>query len=134
MTSNLATIQKAYTLFGEGNIPGLHELWGEPAEWQSAIGLTSDEVPYAGKRQGMAALQEWFGILVETIDIHAFEPREFIDAGDTIIVLGYAEATYKATGKKFGGEWVHISRLKDGKAVSFQEFTDTASLKAAATP
>lgn len=134
MTSNLETVQTGYALFGEGNIPGLLELWAEPAEWQSMTGLTSDDVPFAGKRQGKAALQEWFGILVNTIDIHAFEPREFIDAGDTIIVLGYAAATYKATGKRFDGEWVHVVRLKDGKEVSFQEFANTAAVKEAATP
>ena len=134
MTSNLETVQTAYALFDEGNIPALLELWDEPADWQSATGLTSDDVPYAGKRQGKAALQEYFGILADTIDIHTFEPREFNDAGDTIIVLGYTDATYKATGKRFDGEWVRVIRLKDGKVVSTQEFTNTAGVKEAATP
>jgi ketosteroid isomerase-like protein len=134
MTSNLEIVQAAYKCFGEGDIAGLLDLWGEPADWQSATGLTADDVPYAGKRQGKAALLEFFGILANTIDIHTFEPREFNDAGDTVIVLGYVDSTYKATGKKFDGEWVHVIRLKDGKAVSFQEFDNTAGLKEAATP
>ena len=114
--------------------PGLLELFEEPAGWQAATGLTSDEVPFAGKRQGKAALQEWFGILFETIDIHTFEPREFIDAGNTIVVLGYAESTYRATGKKFHGEWAHVLQLNDDKIVSYQEFSNTAGVKEAATP
>ena len=134
MTSNLETVQTAYALFGEGNIPGLLELFDEPADWQSATGLTSDDVPYAGKRQGKAALQEFFGILADTVEFHTFEPREFNDAGDTITVLGYADTTNKATGKRSDTEWVHVIRLKDGKIVSMQEFVDTAGLKEAATP
>lgn len=134
MPSNLEIVQTGYAHFAEGEIEQLLELWTEPAEWQSATGLSEDEVPYAGKRQGKAALREFFAILAETIEFKSFEPREFRADGDTVFVLGNASATYKSTGKTFGGEWVHVLRLKDAKTVSFQEFSNTAGLKAAATP
>ena len=134
MPSNLETVQTGYARFGEGDVPGILELWEEPADWQAATGLTSDEVPFAGKRQGKASLAEWFGILAETVEINTFEPREFKEAGDTVFVLGYLEATYKLTGKRYEGEWVHVLRLSNGKVVSFQEFQNTAALKGAATP
>jgi hypothetical protein len=51
---------------------------------------------------------------------------EFLDAGDTVVVLGYYKATYKATGAPLNAQFAHIWRLRETKITAFQQYTDTA--------
>lgn len=44
----------------------------------------------------------------------------------TVAVLGEYSATCKATGKSFKAPFAHAWKLQDGKARSFQQYTDTA--------
>jgi ketosteroid isomerase-like protein len=52
-------------------------------------------------------------------------PAEYLDAGDTVVVLGRYHGTYKATGRALDAQLVHVWRVADGKAVAFQQYTDT---------
>jgi ketosteroid isomerase-like protein len=53
-------------------------------------------------------------------------PSEFLDAGDTVVVLGYCKAAYRATGVPLNAQFAHIWRLRDAKITAFQQYTDTA--------
>ena len=133
MSDNLDIVREVYRRFGAGDIPGILELWDKPTDCQACMGLTVDDIPMAGKRSGKPALVELLACYAEVFDFDLYEPREFIAGGDTVVVLGAYQGTVKATGKPFASEWVHIFRLSGGKAVAWQEFCDTAALKAAAT-
>jgi uncharacterized protein len=52
--------------------------------------------------------------------------HEFVADGDTVVALGDYGGTYKATGKPFKAPFAHVWKFRDGKAVSFQQHTDTA--------
>jgi len=52
-------------------------------------------------------------------------PEEFIDGGDTIVVLGKYSGTYKATSKSFQANFAHVWKLQDGKAIRFIQYVDT---------
>ena len=57
----------------------------------------------------------------------ALTPDEFIDGGDTVVVLSHAEATAKETDKSVKLPFVHIWRFNsDGQATEVQALTDTA--------
>ncbi|MGH2910708.1 MAG: hypothetical protein ACRDK8_15625 [Solirubrobacteraceae bacterium] len=51
------------------------------------------------------------------------EPREFIDAGDTVAVVARISATGSAGSVRVDS--LHLGRLRDRKAVSFTEYMDT---------
>ncbi len=53
-------------------------------------------------------------------------PEEFLDAGDTVVALGRYKATHKGTGVSMNAQFAHIWRVKNGKIVGFQQYTDTA--------
>jgi ketosteroid isomerase-like protein len=72
-------------------------------------------------------VQQYFDDLFSAEEITRLEPREFIDAGEHIIVLGFVASTIKATGKSFESEWVHIFTVKDGLVTRWLEFFDTAA-------
>jgi hypothetical protein len=52
-------------------------------------------------------------------------PEEYLDAGDTVVVLGRYRGTYRATGRRFDADMAHVWRVRDGQAVSFRQYTDT---------
>ena len=58
-------------------------------------------------------------------------PSEFIDGGDNVVVLGKYSGTYKATGKSFQADFAHVWTIRDGKAVKFVQYTDTALVQKA---
>ena len=53
-------------------------------------------------------------------------PTEFFSQGDTVVVLGDHIGVYKKTGKGFSAPFVHVWRFRNGLAVEFQQYTDTA--------
>jgi hypothetical protein len=59
---------------------------------------------------------------------------EFIAQGDRVVAIGSTSWRNKATGKVVLTPKADIWRMKNGKAVQFSEFYDTARLIAAAQP
>jgi ketosteroid isomerase-like protein len=55
-----------------------------------------------------------------------FEPRELIAEGDRVVALGSYSWRVRANGQEFGGDFAHAWTIRDGKAVGFQEYMDTA--------
>jgi len=46
--------------------------------------------------------------------------------GDHVVVLGRYGGTMKAGGARLGSPFCHVCRFRDGKLVTFQQYTDTA--------
>jgi len=63
-----------------------------------------------------------------TLDFQAFEPREFIAQGDTVVAIGFYKATVKATRKQTASDWAMVFNFRNGKIVRFREFTDSAAI------
>ena len=61
------------------------------------------------------------------MDFTEFAPREMIEQGDTVVVIGTSSARAKRTGKTIKDDWVHIFKYNQGRIVFFQEYTDTAA-------
>jgi ketosteroid isomerase-like protein len=61
------------------------------------------------------------------LDFSEFTPREMIEHGDTVVVLGTSVGRAKKTGKPVKDEWAHVFKFSQGKAVFFQEYVDTAA-------
>ena len=61
----------------------------------------------------------------------AFEIREFIAQGDSVVVLGFDESLVKSTGRTYHNEWVHVWAVQDGQLASVRTYNDTAAAAAA---
>ena len=72
-----------------------------------------------------ATIQERAGF--ENLEFNEFAPREMIEQGDTVVVLGTLSGRAKKTGKSVKNEWAHVFKYKQGKVVYFQEYIDTAA-------
>jgi uncharacterized protein len=123
---NTRVVQDAYTAFERGDIPGILAALDDNVIWKPVMGAGA-HVPTAGERRGKIAVGEFFKILGVTVDFERFEPAEFIAQGDKVVVLGHYAAKTPA-GKRFVSDWVMVFTLRNGKVVSFQEFTDSAAI------
>ena len=76
--------------------------------------------PTAGLRQGVAAVREFFGLLLNTFDIADFQPQDFLAAGDKVVVLGTSREGPKGSGRLVHFRWVHVFTFQNGRIVSFR--------------
>ena len=130
MNPNLETVQKVYTAFASGDVPAVLSSLSPHIEWTEAEGF-----PLAGTYIGPdAVLSGVFMRLATEWEGFAAPPHEFIDAGDTIVVLGKYSGKYVATGKRFSADYAHVWKLRYGKAVSFRQIVDSALVNEALIP
>jgi ketosteroid isomerase-like protein len=120
---NIELIQALYAAFGAGDVSGAVSLMSPDIVWNEAEHFPyADGNPYVGPE---AILTGVFARLGGEWDGFAAVPSEYLDAGDTVVVLGRYRGTYKATGLALDAQLVHVWRVADGKVTGFQQYTDT---------
>lgn len=119
--SNIDSIKQVYQAFAEGDVPTVLGALSPEIDWTEAEGF-----PYAGTYHGpRAVLEGVFMRLGSEWNGFAATPDEFIDGGDTVVVLGKYSGTYKKTGKSFQADFAHVWKMQDGKAIRFIQYVDT---------
>ena len=120
---NVAVVRGIYEAFGRGDIPAVLGAMSPEMVWNEAENFPyADGNPYVG---GEAILGGVFARLGGEWDGFAAVPEEYLDAGDTVIVLGRYRGSFKATGRAIDAQMAHVWRIADGKAVRFDQLTDT---------
>jgi ketosteroid isomerase-like protein len=127
--SNVQMIRDAYDCFGRGDLPTLLGLMDPNIEWSEAEGN-----PYQPSGKAWtgpdAIVENLFAKIVADFDgTFAIHPKDFYDAGDTVVVEARYTGTSKATGKDLDAQVCHVFKIRDGKLTSFQQFVDTAQLQ-----
>ena len=119
--SNLNSVKAVYEGFATGDIPKVLGTFSPDIAWTEAEGF-----PYAGTYHGpRGVLEGVFMRLGSEWEGFAAIPDEFIDGGDTIVVLGKYSGKYKATGKSFQANFAHVWKMQDGKVAQFIQYVDT---------
>ena len=121
-------VRRSYDAFARDDMDGVLADMHPDIEWYQAQGL-----PHGGYYRGLAEVrrnifdpldEEWW-------DEFAADPEEFLDARDQVVVLGRYRGVAKGTGKRLDVPFVHVWTLRDGRAVRFRQFLDTAGWVAA---
>lgn len=126
----LEVVQQAYRAYGRGDVPAVLELVAEQVDWRFT---GARRLPYTGAFKTRPEVARWFAALAEADDVQLFEPREFIDAGDQITVLGWERAAARPGGTIFETEWVQVFTVLGGKIVRFWGMYDTEASAAVRT-
>lgn len=127
MSKNVETLKQGYDFFAKGDIPAVLNLFDPKIEWTEAAGF-----PYAGTFVGHeAVVNNVFMKLGTEWDGFSVKPKEFIDGGDRVVALGKYSGTNKATGKSFEADFAHFWTMRDGIAVKFYQYADTALVQEA---
>ena len=120
---NVAIVRALYEAFGKGDIPGVLGKFDQKIEWREAENfIYADRNPYIGAN---AILEGVFLRFVSEWPDFKVSPESIIDAGEQVVTLGTYSGTHKKTGKSVRAQMVHVWNMSDGKAVRFQQYTDT---------
>ncbi|MBA5689430.1 nuclear transport factor 2 family protein [Rugamonas apoptosis] len=124
MGKAVEVVQQIYAAFGRADVPAILALVADTVDWEY---VASPGMPVAGKRRNREEVGAFFAAIPQTDTIHAFEPREFIEAGEHVTVLGWERSTAVETGREFATEWAHVFTVHDGKVSRWRGFLNTAA-------
>ena len=114
---------RSYEAFARDDMDAVLADMHPDIEWHQAQGL-----PHGGLYRGLEEVRrnvfdpldrDWWAEFVVT-------PDEFIEEGDQVVVLGRYRGVAKETGKRLDVPFVHVWSFRDGLAVRFRQFLDTA--------
>jgi uncharacterized protein len=128
-TENTKKVQDIYAAFGRGDIAAILNSLADEIEWHHPG--PPDVLPWAKSRHSRAEVEQFFKVLGETHEFEAFEPREYVAQGDTVVVLGWSRARAKSTGRIYEEHWAMVWTFRNGKVVGYRAYDDTAAMVAA---
>jgi hypothetical protein len=124
---NLQAVQDYYAAAARGDIEGMLGFLAPDVEWTEMAGF-----PYAGTYHGVdEVVANVFARIGSEWEDFRVDVDTFVDGGETIAVVNTYGGTYKATGKPMTARAVHVWRVRDGKAVGFEQFVDTLKVSEA---
>jgi ketosteroid isomerase-like protein len=116
---NLQVVRDVYAAFARNDIPAVLVALDENIEWTTSMLLRS-----GATYRGHEGVEKLLGALGEVWQEMSAEPEEFIDGGDTIVVVVRERATTSSGSTDTVA--VHLWRMRSGKAIAFTEYIDTA--------
>ena len=123
MASPTEIATRSYRAFARDDLDAVLADMHPEIEWHQAQGL-----PHGGLYQGLDEVRrnvfdpldrDWWQEFV-------VEPEEFLESGEQVVVLGRYRGVAKETGKALDVPFVHVWTFRDGLAVRFRQFLDTA--------
>ena len=124
---NLEVVRRLYDAFGRGDLEEMLAALDPDVSWRTP---GAPDLPTAGLRQGIPAVREFFGLLLNTFDIADFQPQDFLAADDKVVVLGTSREGPKGSGRLVNLRWVHVFTFRNGRIVAFEEPADVSELVA----
>ena len=121
--SNVEFIKRIYAAFAMGDVGAVLGAFDPAIVWNEAENShLADLNPYTSPG---AVASGVFGRILAEFDGFAATPASYVDGGGTVVALGRYTGTFKATGAKLDVQFAHVWTIASGKAVRFQQYTDT---------
>jgi ketosteroid isomerase-like protein len=121
MAGKTDALRERYERFGRGDLEGALDLWADDFVWE---GPNSPDLPGSGRHEGKQAAIQVLQQAVGAWDRFELTPDEFIEQGDTVVVLGHTDLAKGDRTDRL--PVVHIWRYRgDDEIVRFQILTDT---------
>ena len=130
MSENVNTqfVQRAYRNVETGDIASLLDQLAEDVLWELP---EMANVPFAGTWRGRQQVRQFFDILAEAQDVVEFQPEDFFEKGNIVVVLGHFTMQVKATGNASRSAWVHVWTIDGNSVTRVREYVDTLAVSRA---
>jgi ketosteroid isomerase-like protein len=120
---NAAVVQRLYESFARGDVSAVLGALASNVTWREADNSPyADRNPYIGPQ---AVAEGVFARLANDFADFRVTTDQIVAKGDVVVATGRYGGTARATGKPLDAQFAHVWRLRDGKVVSFQQYTDT---------
>ena len=127
MVDNLATLKKAYEDFAKGDVPAVLAVLDEDIRWFEAEGTPFWQGgPAIGPQQ---VVEQVFMRIPQDYDGFTITVSRIVGHGDTLVMEGRYTGSGKASGRPLDAQVAHVWDFRNGKAVRFQQYVDTAHLQ-----
>lgn len=124
MDGNPVEVTKAvFVCFGNRDVPGILELLADDVVIEFYGPRT---IPYANIYRGREQAGRFFETVLSSVDIHQFEPEQFLSDGSMVTVTGQLHLTARSTGRDFRSDFAHVITVENGKWKRFRDFMNTA--------
>ncbi|QKW36213.1 nuclear transport factor 2 family protein [Actinomadura sp. NAK00032] len=113
---NMEAVRAAYRAFTDGDLdrfvgsldPGF-------------VSRQSEAAPWRGTYRGHEGVREMFGKVAERADA-TYEPAQFIEGREHIVVVGDARLTPRGTGTATTVRELHVWHVEDGRLLGLEVF------------
>ncbi len=125
--SNVDLLKEGYRNFATGNIDAVLATWNDDIVWEECTGFpyVEGDGVFVGPQNIVEGV---LSQLAKYIDGFNIEISEFVDGGDTVVMVGYYTGTWKETGHKFRAHASHTWSFKNGKVSKFIQAVDSAEM------
>jgi ketosteroid isomerase-like protein len=133
--TNVAILKEAYTQYDKtrgGNLAQIFAFMDDNISFGSLL-RGAAPVEFASQYDNKQELHRYFEGLLGSWSMQHYTINEYVAQGDVVFARGSCAWTNKQTGKSVETPKVDYWRFKDGKAVEFFEYFDTAEVIKAAT-
>jgi uncharacterized protein len=121
-------VQGVYEAFGRGDMPGLFALLHPEIDWSITVTAPGgDLVPMFRHGVGHAAVEHYFSGVAQ-LEFHIFDVTRVFADGDAVVAEIHLETTHRGTGKRTTIDELHHWIVRDGLAVRYRPYGDTAAL------
>jgi uncharacterized protein len=128
--TSIELVKLVYESLRSHDFQKLKEIVTEDVTWNVTEGF-----PYGGIYQGLDnVLRGFYARLRSNLDSFAAEHVRWIDAGESVIVLGYYLMTAKGAAEESRIRFAHIWGIREGKITGVWQVADTAKLPQALQP
>ena len=93
--------------------------------------LIPETVPWGGAFHGGDGVKAFATVFRDHVEGQWAEPDDYIDGGDSVIVLGRLRGRAIATGREYEVRFAHAWTLSDGMPARCRNYFDTAPIMAA---
>jgi hypothetical protein len=119
--TNLEIIRELYRAFYEKDYNAFLRICTPDLEW-----IQNEGFPRGATWRGAEAVVEGvFKTFNNDWELWSFDVEQYLDAGETIIVIGSYAGRYRLSGKSFRSPAAHIYDISNSKVSRFRQFTDT---------
>lgn len=119
--SNIEIIQELYRSFREKDYDAFLQVCTPDLQW-----IQNEGFPRGTTYQGAeAVVDRVFKAFNDDWEAWSFEIEQWLDAGETIVVIGSYIGEHRLPGRVLRSPAAHVYDLQNGKVWRFRQFTDT---------
>lgn len=119
--TNLEVIQTLYQAFHDKDFDSFLRICTSDLEW-----IQNEGFPGGATYRGADAVVEGvFKAFNQDWESWSFEMEQYLNAGETLVVIGSYAGRHRGSGKSFRSPAAHVYDIRDGKVCRFRQFTDT---------
>lgn len=120
MAGKSDALRQRYERFSQGDLERALDLWSDDFVWE---GSSDSELPGSGRHEGKQAAIEVLQQVVGAWDNFELSADEFIEQGDTVVVLGHTDVGKGERSARL--PVVHVWRYRGEEICRLQILTDT---------